>query len=292
VHGVTVIRPNFFIIGAPKSGTTALSEYLRSHPDVFFSTPKEPHHFSPDIRSRHRIDKLADYEALFATAPAAARVVGEGSVHYLQSTVAVANILAYAPSARILVMLRNPVDLAASWHAEAQYSEFETERSFEAAWRERVVRGVAFRGRGDPQLMDYAAVASIGTQTRRVVAQVPRAQLKLVLFDDFVADAGQVYRDVLSFLGLADDGRAQFPTVNDSKRVRSLALMQLSHAVASVKRRIGLRAGLGLLEAMNVRRQGKDALSPAFRASLVRWFEPEMASIEDLLDVNLPHWRR
>ena len=97
---------------------------------------------------------------------------------------------------------------------------------------------------------------------------------------------------MLSFLGLADDGRAQFPTVNDSKRVRSLAVMQLSHAVASVKRRIGLRTGLGLLESINVRRQSKDALSPAFRALLVRWFEPEMARIEDLLGVKLPHWRR
>lgn len=284
-------HPNFFIIGAPKAGTTALSEYLRGHPAIFFPETKEPHFFSPDIKSRHRVARLKDYQRLFAAAPSGAAVIGEASVHYLQSDVALHNILSHAPAAKILVMLRNPVDLAPAWHAEARYSEFETERSFACAWHDRVVAGHSYRGKGDARLMDYAAVAAIGTQLRRVVALVPPRQLKVVLFDDFVSDTRAVYKDILDFLGLPDDGRLHFPRINQRKRVRSVIAMQLSHALAGFKRRLGITTKLGLIEWLNIDRNPDDAVSPELRFELISWFESEIAQIEEILHIDLRHWR-
>ena len=70
-------KPNFFIIGAPKCGTTALSEYLRSHPSVLISEPKEPHYFSTDIDTRYAIRDLEGYRACYAGASAAHQLIGE-----------------------------------------------------------------------------------------------------------------------------------------------------------------------------------------------------------------------
>ena len=90
---VTAVRkPNFFIIGAPKCGTTSLATWLSGHPNVFMSAVKEPHFFNTD--DRRFISTLEAYENLFRAASSDHCAVGEASVWYLSSTEAVRNILA------------------------------------------------------------------------------------------------------------------------------------------------------------------------------------------------------
>ncbi len=125
--------PNFFIIGAPKAGTTALSEYLRGHPQVFFSEPKEPHFFNDDFSARHTYD-MDTYLSYFKDADEEYKAIGEGSVFYLSSKNAVPNILKKNPNAKFIVMLRNPVSMAQSWHAQAIHSFGETVLDFDKAW--------------------------------------------------------------------------------------------------------------------------------------------------------------
>ena len=109
-------KPNFFIIGAPKCGTTSLANWLAEHPRVFFSDTKEPHFFCTDGYTG--VKTLKQYEKLFEDAKPHHLAVGEGSTHYLFSKVAVPNILVYNPDARFIVCLRNPVDMAPSLHSE------------------------------------------------------------------------------------------------------------------------------------------------------------------------------
>lgn len=73
-------KPTFFIIGAPKCGTTALSEYLREHPNVFVSIPKEPHYFAEDFVRYRRVETLKDYMDIFRSASDKHFTVGEVSV--------------------------------------------------------------------------------------------------------------------------------------------------------------------------------------------------------------------
>jgi len=285
-----VRKPNLFIIGAPKCGTTALSEYLRAHPQVFFSTPKEPHFFSNDVASRHRVTTLADYEALYTAVESHHVAIADGSTHYLQSETALPGILAYSPGAKFVVILRSPVDLAYSWHSEAQYSEREADSSFERVWAERIEGGKAYVGPGDPKLVDYAAVASIGSQLRRAISIVGRERLMILFHEDLVADPLPVYLDVLRFIGVEDDGRRTFPRVNEAKQVRSHAVMGLSHAVAALKRKVGITAGLGLLEALNVKPASRPQLSAELRQRMVHRFRPEIAEVERITGRRLPHW--
>src|SRR5210317_2370745 len=119
----TMKKPDFFFIGAPKCGTTALANWLREHPRIFMTQrPKEPWYFDNDIQNVDRMS-LEQYENLFQKADDNHLVVGEASTTYLRSREAVSNILEYSPSARFLVAIRNPVEMAPSVHAQLLYTQ-------------------------------------------------------------------------------------------------------------------------------------------------------------------------
>src|SRR5580658_6173851 len=113
-------KPNFFILGAPKCGTTSLAAWLGRHLAIFIPATKEPNFFNTDDNREaiYGVATLDAYEALFAAATAAQPAIGEASAFYLSSAVAVANILRYQPNARFIVMLCNPIDMAPALHAE------------------------------------------------------------------------------------------------------------------------------------------------------------------------------
>jgi uncharacterized protein with GYD domain len=118
-----VPRPNFVILGAPKCGTTALSEYLREHPRVFVSRPKEPHYFCDDWDYYYAPGERTQehYLHLFDDATDDHLAIGEASVWYLYSTTAARNIAAFDPAMRVIVMVRNPVELVPSLHSQLRY---------------------------------------------------------------------------------------------------------------------------------------------------------------------------
>lgn len=216
-------RPNFFIVGAPKCGTTALYQYLRPHPSIFMPELKEPHFFARDLGSYPRIKTPEEYAALFAPSSERHLAVGEASVYYLRSSVAIPAIREFNPEARIIAMFRNPVDMVYSLHSQLLYVSEETVEDFETAWRlqERRARGLdlppAIRS---PLLVQYAEVGRFGSQAQRVLATFPTAQVKLILFDDFAASPQRIYDEVIQFLGIPHDGRTQFPRINENKRAR------------------------------------------------------------------------
>ena len=128
--------PGFFIVGAPKTGTSAMWRYLMDHPDVFMSAKKEPHYYATDIVDPIVRDPSLGidwYLSLFRDA-GDAKVVGEASIFYLFSKAAIPALRDAYPDAKILVMVRNPVDLIHSFHSQLLYSGQETEKSFERAW--------------------------------------------------------------------------------------------------------------------------------------------------------------
>jgi hypothetical protein len=99
-----VRRPNFFILGAPKCGTTSLARWVGEHPSVFICPEKEPHFFNTDDRHRG-VEAIVDYEALFSGAQEQHVAIGEASVWYLSSLEAVPNILRYEPAAKFIVLV-------------------------------------------------------------------------------------------------------------------------------------------------------------------------------------------
>ncbi len=295
-------RPTFFIIGAPKSGTSALDQYLREHPDAFLCR-KEPHFFATDMD--RGVDSPQEYAELYSSCPDGARAIGESSVWYLYGREAVPNILHHLPAARIIAMLRNPVDLVHSKHAQMVYNCEEDEADFERAWRLEPERK---QGRRlppqvpNPCFLFYSEIGRLGEQVERLQAVVPPEQLKLIVFEDFIQDTRRVYRETLDFLGLPQDGREDFPRINPNTIHRSPAVGRLLHkppgflyrTVKGLERGLRLKQlpGIELVRRWNTKAQKRPALSPAFRAEVVDHYRSEVERLEQLLGRELPSWKQ
>ena len=297
-------KPNFFIVGAPKCGTTALYEYLRTHPNIYMSPVKEPHFFAKDLGTYPRIKTLPDYEGLFAASTPQHLRVGEASVYYLRSAVAIQNIRQFNPEAKIIAMFRNPVEMVHSLHSQLLYVAEENVSNFETAWRlqQRRASGMDIppRSRG-AFLLQYAEFARFGTQAERLVSTFPAAQVKLILYDDFTSSPKRVYDEVIEFLNLPDDHRSDFPRINENKRARLDWLRSLYRkpppllrgTVRGLKRVVGvgtLTALAGKVLALNTTKERRPPLEPAFRAELAAAFKDEVERLGRLLNRDLSHW--
>jgi hypothetical protein len=297
-------KPNFFIVGAPKCGTTALYEYLRPHPNVFMPKVKEPHYFAKDLGTYPFVKTLEHYTSLFAESGGEHLRVGEASVYYLRSAVAIPNIHEFNPGARIIAMFRNPVEMLHSLHSQLLYWSEEVESDFEAAWRlqERRRQGLDLppSSRGS-FLLQYAEMGRFGTQTERLLTSFPRSQVKLILYDDFATSPQRVYDEVIAFLGLPHDGRSEFPRINDNKRAKTSWMRNfirkprpsLRRTYRSLKEVVGAKRMEAIRKEVverNTRKERREPLSPAFRAELVETFRDEVTRLGGLMDRDLSHW--
>jgi hypothetical protein len=127
-------KPNFFLVGAPKCGTTSYFHYLSLHPNLFAPSIKEPYFFCDDFEILKGGQTLDDYLDLFSEAGSAHHAIGEASVTYMYSTVAMQNIFEFDPTSRIIAMIRNPCQLVYSLHSHLLYLMEEEEADFEVAW--------------------------------------------------------------------------------------------------------------------------------------------------------------
>jgi hypothetical protein len=293
------MQPNTFIIGAPKCGTTAMARYLAGHPQVFMSAVKEPHYYATDLPGLRYATEHAEYLKLFSAARPDQTHRGEASVYYLYSETAVPNLLRDEPEARLIVMLRNPVELAPALHAEHGVWLVEDVPDFATAWRLQPARA---RGEQipshclDPRVLQYADVASLGTQMERLLKVVDRRQLQIILFDDFAANTAQAFAETVSFLGLPEQARSEFPRVNSSSRYRWSWMQWLTHRQRFPAwfriwgRKIGLHKVHDWLHAVNTYAAPRPALSAEMRRELVECFRPEVEKLGDLLQRDLGHW--
>ena len=300
----TMKIPNFFIVGAPKCGTTALCEYLRSHPNVLISTTKEPHYFATDLAypNFRTINDYNEYIRLFKCLPQHL-VVGEASVFYLYSSVAINNIYRYNENAKIIAMLRNPIDLIASFHGQALYTLDEDEENLEKAWSlqyERAVGKSIPKHCSDPALLQYARIGKLGDQVERLLSTFPREQVKFILFDDFVQDTKAQYEEVLRFLNVPSDGCTTFPKINERKSCKSRLLnrlVQRPHPIVQIVGRslkkvcaIERWGVLDKIKAWNRVNVARPDLQSVFRRAAISAFHEDIDKLAKILDRDLSHW--
>jgi hypothetical protein len=199
--------PDLFIVGAPKSGTTSLYEWLKGHPEVFMTPVKEPCYFSRDLAAdksgnflRYEVDRER-YLALFDAAGSAKRV-GEASTRYLYSTEAAGLIAREKPDARIVAILRNPVDMIASLHAHKLAGDTEDLPSLEDALDAEADRRAGRRIPRDsnPHLATYRDRARFGEQVPRWIKAFGRERVHVILFEEMIRDPATHFRRLLEFL--------------------------------------------------------------------------------------------
>lgn len=288
-------RPDLFLVGAPKCGTTTLYRLLRDHPQVFMATPKEPHFFSTDVHVPGAIREPRRYRALFDRV-AGERRIGEASVSYLASDVAPAAIQAHSPAARIVVMFRHPVDALYALHAqlvfemEAEHEDLEQALAIQDAERERILST-----RGVPYI--YREAVRFCGQLSRYLDRFGSERVHVLLLDDLAGDPASAWEGLAEFLEIDATPLGDVQPANPRKRARSAAVQRLvKHppgwlATARHLAPAGLRraASAALRRLNSVEGQG-GPVSPALRLRLQRELRPEIEQLGELIGRDLGMW--
>ena len=248
-----------FIVGAPKCGTTSLARWLAAHPEIHMSSIKEPHYYNVDMAYRNIASK-EEYGMLFSDAPRGTKVLAEASTWYLYSDAAVPNILSDHPTAKLIVMTRNPVQMAISLYYHNRFKGHEPLDTIEAAWaaQERRALGEDLpRNCREPAFLQYRAACTLGDLVERLRNRVSEDQLLVLSLDSLRADTRARYQEVLDFIGVEDDGRVEFPVYNEASQQRSKLLSQIIQLGVKVKQRCGIKASTGLANINRVRMPDK-----------------------------------
>jgi len=291
-------KPNFFIVGAPKCGTTALYSYLSGHPDIGMSKDKEPNFFAGDVVGHQRNSAtLTQYLSNFSRATGKRRI-GEASTTYLASRSAPKEILDFNPSAQIIVMVRSPIDVIHSMHSQKLFNGTEHITRFELAidsQETRYWRAGPFRG--EPVLRPhYREITRFSEQIQRYFDAFGKERVHVILYDDFAKAPGIAYENVLSFLRLRSYKRSNFEIINENKRVRFPALQNWLMYPYKLLRPIGYvspalwRGIRDIARRLNYVYESRSAIEAGFRQRLAIEYAPDVRNLEMLLGVNLDHW--
>lgn len=292
-------RPDFFVVGAFKSGSTALYEQLRRHPQIFMPFHKEPLYFGDDLTRRYGRFTEADYLRLFNGAKPGQRV-GEASTWYLYSTSAAREIKAFSPDAQLLVVLRNPVDVMYAQHNQLIFNVIEDIADFEQALAAEPDRRAGRRLPPGPINLEnlfYRHSVRFAEQLERYFDIFGRERVHVMLHDDLRRDGAAVVRDVLEFLGVDPARAAAPPKANESRRVRSPLMQRLIFAprlllpLAPFLRRFPtVRSLRSKMLALNSEATPRAPMDAVLRRELLDEFTPQIEQLGRLIGRDLSAW--
>lgn len=299
--------PNFFVIGAAKSGTTALYHYLGQHPQIFLPIVQEPNYFAFGQQANdyvgpggspapeRTIGEAEEYEALFAGSGAiSAR--GDISPLYLYVPGTAERLKDAVPDAKVLVILRNPVDRAYSAYMHACRDAREPISSFLDAVRREPQRVAANWG----FLWRYTDMGFYSHRLARYYSVFPSRQVLVLLYDDLVIDAVDVCRRIASFLHV---DFAFTPRVDVRYNVSGIPRSRLAHnllgrseliktAARVLSPYIGYDRLRRLQASLQTRNLQEHRMSVEARSHLLALFEEEIDRLSSMIDRNLQCWRQ
>jgi len=288
-------KPNFLIVGAAKSGTTSLFQYLRAHPDVFMPELKETSYFAG-----FGVKTEEEYLRLFEPANGK-RAVGEASGAYLYAPAAAPAIRDFlGPDVRIVIILRNPIDMAYSLWGHMVREGAENLAFFDALAAEQSrMADPSFHRHAKTWVYNsaYVARARYAQQVAAYFRAFEPQQVRVFIFEEFFADLSQSYAELCRFLGIGTEHHPVFEAFNRAAIVRSALLREILEeptpwkdvvkALTPNVPRLRLKAWLGRL---NHKVQRLPALSPLERERLWRLFAEDVSELETLLGRRLDCW--
>jgi len=282
--------PNFFIVGAPKAGTTSIYEYLKNHPQIFMSPIKEPNYFSINILTQNDplnpIRNKKKYLELFKDMKNE-KIVGEASPYYLSDYDAPKSIHDISPAAKILISLRDPV--------EREFSHFLMHQGYGLTIRN-------FHEQLKIETENYQTSTEYVTlkhgmyyeNVKRYVDIFGNNQVKIIIFEEFIKNPKEGIEEILRFLDL-DPKSAIFKNKihNPYKIVRgpiaqrvieSKKLSKLAKSLMSESTRVSLK------EKFFLKRQKKPELESKDKANLIKFYQEDVKKLESVLGRKLP-WK-
>lgn len=288
--------PTFVIIGAAKAGTTALYWYLAEHPQIFMSRVKETNFFAfglddrgellygdPDLH-RFPVRSLASYRALFADA-GEALAVGEASPIYLESPQAAARIQGVLPDARMICILREPVDRAYSdylMYLRVRGRRLDPGRDLSpsAAWAQPTSH--------------WMRISRYHEALSRYIEAFPRSRIDVFLFDDLKKDPLGFVRQVYGAIGVDPNFEPDLETPHNIGGIPSSRVVERVLTNRSLRKLVDPwvpRRTIDLARRLRTRNLRKPPhLPPDLKRELTRHFREDIEATSRLIGRNLDHW--
>ena len=300
------MKPNLFIVGQPKSGTTALHQFLGQHPEIYMSSIKEPHFFCADFHlesdrayGRQRFFDFRNesaYLQLFSRAKEE-KIVGESSTNYLYSQVAAEKIHNFNSDAKIIIILREPAKFLYSLHSHyVKFTEenepdfltalaLETARKQEKASSSRVI---------SPSYLYYSQRVQYYQQVKRYCDRFSPEQIKVVIFEEFKSENKRVFREILEFLAVEPNFIPEYEAVNVNKEVKFKTINNLinSPLVKSISKNLISQEFNefirdNIVEKLLWHSAPKAKMPEEIKVQLMKQYKSEVVKISDLLNTDL-----
>jgi hypothetical protein len=296
--------PNFLVLGTAKAGTSSLYTYLKQHPDVYLSPTTELNFFAHeggDLNFRGPRDLeyiwgdslVATYENYRKQFGGVEQqtAIGEFSTHNLDASQAPARIKRYVPDAKMIAILRNPAERAFSAFSHMVRDEREQTSDFRAALAREPDR---IRDNWEP-LWHYKSMGFYGAQLSRYFEAFDRKQIRVYIYDDFIARPLEVVQDIFAFIGVDPD------FVPDMSEQRNVSIIPRSRRLDKMIRgKSVIRTTLGTMLPPEFRSRTRSyimrrntmrlRMDPGMRRELTHAFHDDIKLLERLLDRDLSPW--
>ena len=284
--------PNFFIVGAPKAGTTSLYEYLKNIPGIYMSSKKEPNYFSVNtIPNNHPVLKpirnKERYLKLFEKVTNE-KIIGESSTDYLADQDAPSLIYQISPHAHILICLRDPVERAYS-HYMMLANFDQTKSSFKLQIEQELEKKI---DKNLPNLRLYAGMYS--ESVKKYLEVFGSKQVKVIIFEEFIQNTKATIEEILHFLDLncsIDNFDNKIHNPSQSPRGSVAQYFLTSKTASKITKKI-LSSSIRKIirERILVGKKPKPEMDPQDRSTLVKFYEEDVKKLETLLGRKLP-WK-
>ena len=286
------MKVDFFIVGAPKAGTTSLYKYLNQHQDVVMSSVKEPNYFSnEELESQDlyyaskNITDEKDYHSLFQ-ANGEKKKLGEASVSYLFYPKVSKRIFTYNKDAKIIIILRNPVDRAYS-HYKMDFRLGFVKRDFEDLVLNNNKEGSLF-------YQQYIDLGLYHQQVKSYIDEFGSTNVCVMFYEDLKKDRATFVNNIFSFLNLKSDSNINFNLKYNKSKLPSNNFMRYLYSISLVRKTASFLFNERLINFINKNffRESNQEIESKVRHKLNQVFLNDIFMLEKLLNKDLSSWKK
>ena len=286
------MKVDFFIVGAPKAGTTSLYHYLNEHPQVEMCIQKEPDYFSDKAINKQgmyygksRVNTSHKYESLFAQKESV--VYGEASVSYLFYDNVAEAIKKYNPNAKIIIMLRNPIDRAFS-HYLMDYRLGLVSDSFE-----NIIAKKSKHKNAHLFYQQYIEVSKYAKQIQRYLDFFEKENILLIDYEDFKSNASETVDQACNFLNIRTEFAADVNAKHNTFIMPKNKVIRFIYSFVSLRKILTFLFPIYLVK--NIRgflfKSGeKPELLKETRSQLRKIFNDDIIKMEEVLGEDYSKW--
>jgi hypothetical protein len=284
-------KPNFFIVGAPKCGTTALYKYLEAHPQVFLSDPKEVNFFSKkelDEQNLYYNDfkpkSENEYLNLFKKANSQHKIIGEASVSYLYYSDVAARIHTFNPNSKVVILLRDPVARA--------FSHYLMDKRLGLVNKELVEIFNSEEARDKLNFQQYFLLGNYASQVKKYLSLFGKNNVKIFFSEELKSNRNNTIQNLYRFLGIQNFELVEYPKHNAYKQPKGIFLQKL-YSMSFIRKNIKKVIPQYILKRVVdfFFNSTPPSLNNLDKILLKNYYNEDICKLEKLLRKDLTQWK-